>query len=68
MNSLRRGASSLASQHKSQFLANMSHERTPMNAILGYTELIMDHIYGEVPKKIGEVLERCSRAGTISST
>ena len=36
-----------ASQHKSQFLANMSHElRTPLNAILGYTELIIDGIYG----------------------
>ena len=54
----------LASQHKSQFLANMSHElRTPMNAILGYTELIMDHIYGEVPEKIGEVLERVQQSG-----
>src|SRR5262249_40351191 len=38
----------IASQHKSQFLANMSHElRTPLNAILGYTELILDSIYGE---------------------
>jgi signal transduction histidine kinase len=37
-----------ASKHKSQFLANMSHElRTPLNAILGYTELILDNIYGE---------------------
>jgi signal transduction histidine kinase len=54
----------LASQHKSQFLANMSHElRTPLNAILGYTELIMDHIYGEVPEKIGEVLERVQQSG-----
>src|SRR5262249_16130558 len=54
----------LASQHKSQFLANMSHElRTPMNAILGYGELIMDHIYGEVPEKIGEVLERVQQSG-----
>ena len=40
----------IASQHKSQFLANMSHElRTPLNAILGYTELILDNIYGETP-------------------
>ena len=40
----------VASQHKSQFLANMSHElRTPLNAILGYTELIVDGIYGEPP-------------------
>jgi signal transduction histidine kinase len=49
----------LASQHKSQFLANMSHElRTPLNAILGYTELIVDEIYGPVPEKIREVLAR----------
>ena len=38
----------LASQHKSQFLANMSHElRTPMNAILGFTDLLLDGIYGD---------------------
>src|SRR5262249_30722214 len=49
----------IASQHKSQFLANMSHElRTPLNAILGYTELILDNIYGETPDKMREVLDR----------
>src|SRR5262249_33084629 len=53
-----------ASQHKSQFLANMSHElRTPLNAILGYTELILDEIYGETPTKMRGVLERVQRNG-----
>ena len=54
----------VASQHKSQFLANMSHElRTPLNAILGYTELILDNIYGETPEKMREVLERVQTNG-----
>ena len=54
----------VASQHKSQFLANMSHElRTPLNAILGYTELILDNIYGEVPDKARVTLERIQNNG-----
>jgi signal transduction histidine kinase len=44
-----------ASRAKSDFLASMSHElRTPMNAILGFTEMICDDVYGEVPAAIRE--------------
>jgi signal transduction histidine kinase len=53
-----------ASKHKSQFLANMSHElRTPLNAILGYTELIIDNVYGETPEKMRSVLQRIETNG-----
>src|SRR5439155_17481890 len=54
----------LASKHKSQFLANMSHElRTPMNAVLGYTDLILDNIFGDVPEAIRDTLERIKTNG-----
>jgi signal transduction histidine kinase/HAMP domain-containing protein len=53
-----------ASKHKSQFLANMSHElRTPLNAILGYTELVLDNIYGDVSEKVRDVLTRLEQSG-----
>jgi methyl-accepting chemotaxis protein len=44
-----------ASNAKSEFLASMSHElRTPMNAILGFTEMVLDDVYGPVPPRIRE--------------
>jgi signal transduction histidine kinase len=49
----------LASEHKSQFLANMSHElRTPMNAILGFTDLLLDGIYGEIDERVRKPVEQ----------
>ena len=42
----------------------MSHElRTPLNAILGYIELILDEIFGEVPDDIRDSLERAQKSG-----
>jgi signal transduction histidine kinase len=53
-----------ASLHKSQFLANMSHElRTPLNAILGFSELLLDGIYGDPPDKMRSPVERIQRNG-----
>ncbi|MCR4338610.1 MAG: ATP-binding protein [Gemmatimonadaceae bacterium] len=44
---------------KSEFLASMSHElRTPINALIGYTALILDKIYGEVNDRQVEALQR----------
>ena len=54
----------VASHHKSQFLASMSHElRTPLNAILGFNEMILDGIYGELPEDVKAPLENMQSSG-----
>ena len=53
-----------ANRLKSEFLAAMSHElRTPINAVLGYTSLLRDSIYGPLADRQVEVLGRMNGAG-----
>jgi signal transduction histidine kinase len=48
---------------RGRFYAAMSHElRTPINAIIGYNELLLSSIYGELSKDQTRGIERSQRA------
>jgi signal transduction histidine kinase len=55
-----------ASAAKSQFLANMSHEfRTPLNAIIGFTEVLQDGLAGPLNDDQVEYLTDIHNAGKL---
>ncbi|MGH7638181.1 MAG: hybrid sensor histidine kinase/response regulator, partial [Gemmatimonadaceae bacterium] len=48
---------------RSRFYASMSHElRTPINAVLGYSTLLLENIYGPLNEKQAEGIQRTQRA------
>jgi signal transduction histidine kinase len=53
-----------ASRHKSEFLANMSHElRTPLNAVIGFSEVLLQRMFGELNAKQDEYLKDIYTSG-----
>jgi signal transduction histidine kinase len=54
----------VADRHKSEFLASMSHElRTPLNAVIGFSEVLLDRMFGELNPKQEEYLQDILTSG-----
>jgi signal transduction histidine kinase len=54
----------VANKHKSEFLANMSHElRTPLNAIIGFSEVLIERMFGELNDKQADYLADIHSSG-----
>ncbi len=54
----------VATQHKSEFLANMSHElRTPLNAVIGFSDVLLEKMFGDLNEKQEEYLQDILSSG-----
>ncbi|MBI5181385.1 MAG: PAS domain S-box protein [Nitrospirae bacterium] len=54
----------VANRAKTDFLANMSHElRTPLNSILGFSEILIDELYGKLNKEQREYIDDIYTSG-----
>jgi signal transduction histidine kinase len=54
----------VANRHKDEFLANMSHElRTPLNAIIGFSEVMLERMFGDLTAKQEEYLNDILSSG-----
>jgi GAF domain-containing protein/anti-sigma regulatory factor (Ser/Thr protein kinase) len=54
----------VANRHKTEFLANMSHElRTPLNAIIGFSEVLLQRMFGELNPQQADYLEDVMSSG-----
>ena len=54
----------MATEHKSEFLAGMSHElRTPLNAVIGFSEVLLAKMFGELNPKQEEYLQDILTSG-----
>ncbi len=54
----------VVSQHKSEFLASMSHElRTPLNAVIGFSEVLLERMFGDLNDRQDEYLRDILSSG-----
>src|SRR5574341_1553569 len=54
----------VANRHKSEFLAHMSHElRSPLNAIIGFSEVLLERMFGELNAKQAEYVDDVLTSG-----
>ena len=54
----------VAGRHKSEFLASMSHElRTPLNAVIGFSDVLLERMFGELNERQDEYLRDIRDSG-----